>query len=368
MSEYIFILLWIGACAVFSKTFSLKKSRDLGSIDIAPNSINWVLALVSFFPIIFMAANRDFNFVDTTVYVNNYFHMPNSVDKLWDYVNTLDKDRVFYFLSGLIKIFISDDPRFYLWIIAAIQGLILVWFFKKYSVSFFVSVFLFVASTDMVSWMFNGIRQFTAVVVILLATPFILKRKYIPAILLIVIAATLHLSALIMIPLVFIVQGEAWNKKTIAFIIVTIIVISFIGQFTGVLNESLSDTQYRNVISDYQEMNDNGTNIFRVLVYSVPAIFSFIYRKKINSCEDTLITLCANFSIISSGLYIVSMYTSGVFMGRIPIYCSLYGYILLPWLINKALNERDRRIVFSIMIILYLIFYYFQMSVTWALF
>ena len=360
--------MWIGACSIFSKVLVYRKENSIENNDSEKKKLNWFLAVVSFFPIIYIAASRDFNFVDTSVYVNKFFHMPDTLSELWDYSNTIDKDKVFYLFSGIIKIFISDDARVYLWIIAGIQGIVLIWFFNKYSESYFISIFLFVASTDMISWMFNGIRQFLAVVIILLATPFLVKRKYIPVILIILLAATMHLSALIMLPLVFVAQGKAWNKKTVFFIVATIIIIAFIGQFTGLLNESLSDTQYKNVISDYKEMQDNGTNFFRVLVYSVPAILSFVFRKKIIVCDDAIVNLSTNLSIISSGLYVVSMFTSGVFMGRMPIYCSLFSYLLLPWLIKNAFNEKDKRIVLFFMIISYLIFYYYQMSITWAMF
>ena len=126
---------------------------------------------------------------------------------------------------------------------------------------------------------FNGIRQFTAVTIIFAATPLILRKKYVPLILIILLAATIHASALLMLPVVFIVQGKAWNKKTIIFIIASMIALVFVDQFTNVLDNLLTDTQYTNVVSDWQSWNDNGTNAIRVLVYSLPAILSLIGKK-----------------------------------------------------------------------------------------
>ena len=56
----------------------------------------------------------------------------------------------------------------------------------------------------------------------------------------------------------------------------TIAVVTFIGSFTNLLDSVLAETQYTNVVSDWQSWQDDGTNIFRVLVYAVPAILSFI--------------------------------------------------------------------------------------------
>ena len=40
-----------------------------------------------------------------------------------------------------------------------------------------MSFFLFLASTDYISWMFNGIRQFTAVTITFIGIKFILDKK-----------------------------------------------------------------------------------------------------------------------------------------------------------------------------------------------
>lgn len=45
-------------------------------------------------------------------------------------------------------------------------------------------------------------------------------------------------------------------------------------------------------------------------------------------------------SIVSAGIYLVSMFTSGIYIGRLPIYCSLYSYVLLPWEIKHLFNEK----------------------------
>lgn len=77
---------------------------------------------------------------------------------------------------------------------------------------------MFVVSTDYLSWMFNGMRQFIAVCIILLSFELILRKKVLWAIAVILLAATFHASALIMIPLIFVIQGRAWNRKMLLFL------------------------------------------------------------------------------------------------------------------------------------------------------
>jgi transmembrane protein EpsG len=322
-----------------------------------------IFVFIAFVPIILMAAFRGY-FADTSAYIINYQGLPTSISQAGTYLASVTKDKGFTIFSILIKILVGNNYVPYLMIIAFLQGISLIVFFRKYSSDFIFSVFLFIASTDYISWMYNGIRQFTAVTIILFATPFILKKKFIPAILIILFASTIHQSALIMILLIFIAQGEAWNKKTIAFIVAALLAVAFVGQFTSLLDEVLSTTQYVNVVSDYTSWNDDGTNPLRVAVYSVPALLSFIGRKRIQCEGNALINLCANMSIISMGIYLVSMVTSGIFIGRLPIYCSLFGYVLLPWEIENLFSPASQKIMKAYTVLAYLVFYYYQMHVT----
>ena len=102
----------------------------------------------------------------------------------------------------------------------------LIYVYRKYSSRYLVSFFLFIASTDYISWMFNGIRQFLAVTITFIGIKFILDKKYAKAIILILIASLMHQSALLVIPFIFIAQGKAWNKKTLLFMVAVIALVT----------------------------------------------------------------------------------------------------------------------------------------------
>lgn len=365
MSEYIGILIWLAVAGVLVVFVNAYKLEMLNGKKVY--RMYFLPALILFLPIIFMAGFRDVSIGDTYVYMANFQDIPETLGGLIGYLPSVSKDQGFTVISGIIKMIIGNNTTIYLLILAAIQGIILVSIFRKYSSDYLLSVFLFVASTDYISWMFNGIRQFTAVTIIFAATPLILRKKNVPLILIILLAATIHASALLMLPVVFIVQGKAWNKKTIIFIIASMVALVFVDQFTNVLDNLLTDTQYTNVVSDWQSWNDNGTNAIRVLVYSLPAILSLIGKKYIDQADDPVVNVCSNMSIISMGLYIVSMGTSGIMIGRLPIYVSLYGYIQIIWLINNMFTDKSAKLIKIIMILCYLAFYYYQMHLTWGI-
>ena len=249
--------------------------------------------------------------------------MPVSLGSMASYMATVKKDKGFYFVSAVIKCIVGNHVNIYFIVLAAIQAGVLIYVYRKYSSRYLVSFFLFIASTDYISWLFNGIRQFLAVTITFIGIKFILDKKYAKAIILILIASLMHQSALLVIPFIFIAQGKAWNKKTLLFMVAVIVIVAGIGQFTNVLDSMLAETQYKNVVSDWQSWNDDGTNALRVLVYAVPSVLSLIGLRFIRNEDDKVINLCTNMSIVSVGFYIVSMFTSGIFIGRLPMIAPL---------------------------------------------
>ena len=366
MNVYIAIFLWALVVVSVWPFVAQQINTTLGNHE--EFSYSWLSVLIALIPLVYIVGMRGW-VADTIVYRFNYLNVvPSELSGLSDYMSGHPKDSSFYFLTALIKIFITKNPDVYFLILALFQGLCVVYVFRKYSIRFELSYYLFIASTDYFSWMFNGIRQFTAVCICLLATPFLLKKKYIQVIVIIVIASLFHRSALLCLAIMLIVHGEVWNKRTVLFIIGVLIAIVFVNQFTSLLNDGLQYTQYKNVVSDYTNSGDNGTNPLRVLVYSVPAIISFVYRKRIRELNNPVANLCTNMSIASMGLYLISMVTSGVFIGRLPIYVSLYSYVLLPWECEYLFEKTTGRIIFWTMIGLYAVFYYYQMHVVWLRF
>lgn len=365
MSEFFLIIIWFAVVAIlFKVTPATKYEYVCGMRVLRPK---WFYAVLLLAPLLYMVATRSNAIGDTYAYEVLYKAIPTTWAELVSYIPTVTKDKGFTLLSGVIKLIFGGSTRSYFFVLALIQGLALIYVYRKYSYSYFISMFLFIASTDYLSWMYNGIRQFTAVTIIFAATPLMLKKKWVPLVAVILLASTIHGSALLMLPIVFIVQGKAWNGKTLVLTVACVVAFAFADQFTNVLDTLLSDTQYTNVVSDWQGMNDDGTNMLRVIVYSVPALLSFVGRKWIDYDNDPVINLSTNMSIVSAALYLVSAGTSGVFLGRLPIFTSLYGYILLPYLLDRIFTKESAKIIKLMMISAYLVFYYYQIHFAWGL-
>lgn len=362
MSEYILILVWLAMAGIIST--QIPKQKVVVGDKIEYRYKMW-WAVVIMLPIIYWSGTREYT-GDTYAYVKNFLNMPETIGEIGSYMSGITKDKGFYFFSVLIKVFITTNKTVYLIILAAIQGIFLIRLYRKYSINYMASIFLFIASTDYISWMCNGIRQFTAVTITLLAFEWVLKKKYVQAMVIILFASLFHKSALIVLPFIFICQGKAWNKKTLFFIALILVAVTGIEKFTGLLDSVLAETQYQNVVSDWTAFNDDGTNVLRVLVYTVPCVLALIGKKQIEKANNPIINYCINMSLISTGFYIISIFTSGIFIGRIPIYFSLFNYILLPWEL-KYLSERHSAILMQVLMVIgYLTFYYYSMHYAWS--
>ena len=364
LQNYWLLLIWpliYGALCLVVKT-------EKEEVVLGKRVIRWkpAAAFILTIPFVIWAGWRRW-FGDTEQYRATFKSLPSAFNQIIPYMKGVEKGHGFRLFEMLFKCTISESDIFFFVVLALIQIICLVYVYRKYSPNYWLSFFFFIASTDYLSWMFNGIRQFLAVVIVFLTIPLIAKKRYIPAILLVLLAAAFHASALVFLPVIFIVNGKAWNYRTLLFIVAIILVVVFIDRVTGFMSAAMEDTAYEGDIMFLNRELDDGTNIFRVLFYSLPAVMSFIFRRYLNYADDPLINVCANLSIVTAGFYVFSYFSSGILMGAIPIFFSLANYILLPWLIINVFNEPSQRIMRLFFIGMYIFFFYYQCGPTWGL-
>ena len=364
--QYILAPCWLMLMAMFGHAAGAhRKERVLGQTE---RRATWLYVLFVVLPLIVFAGTRSLNFGDGYSYWIGYRMIPDSFAGKVQYVLDGSKDQGFYALEALISIFLPRNRMGYFAVIAALQIFFLAKGYRKFSEDFWLAMFVFVASTDYLSWVQNGMRQFLAATLAFAASDLLFRKKLLWYSVVVLIAATCHRSALLLIPIAFFVQGRAWNWKMLLVLLGTILVMNFTGLFTSVLGSVLEDTQYRNIAYDMTHYGDDGTNPLRVLVYSVPTILSLFCRKKINREGGRVIKIACNMGIVSTAMYLLSMVTSGILIGRLPIYCSLYANgILLPWELNHMFSRSTGRMVRMAALGFYLLFYVFQIHFQWGL-
>ncbi len=359
---YLFVLIFgVGLFANMTR-----QTYTVNSYGQKEQRYGWIPVLIILIPLVYLAGTRaDMGFGDTSAYRTGFHELPSSLRGLSGYFTDDSKDKGFTIFSVIIKSIVNNRDVLYFLIIAAICLVCVLSVYKKYSCNFIMTVFLFVASADYIQWTYNGIRQFLAVSLIFACTGLLLKKKYVPVIAVILLASTIHASALVMLPIVFIVQGKPFNKRTVLFLFVMLMAIASIDRFTDIITNIMENTQYKGEVDQF--LNTDGTSIQRVLVYSLPAFTALLFRKRIQIIDNQLINMASNMSIATMGLMIMSAFSSGLFLGRLSIFTSLYSYILLPWEIENFFTKSSTRLIYAIMVMCYLIFYYYQIVITWGM-
>ena len=310
-----------------------------------PASLVWVY-------IIFWVAMRS-RFADTPAYIRGFQMTDASWTGLINAFQQGGKCLGWDVFQVLFKVLISSDYHIFFLGIAFIQAIPIMNTLRKYSESYFWAVLLFILSVNF-TWMMNGIRQFAAVSVLFGCTPLILERKWIKYTLMVLLMSTVHFTAIIMIPIYWCVTGKPWHRNILLAIAGVILAAVFTARFTASLGEVLSHTAYANATTQFAE--DDGVHPLRVLLYFIPVLLSFIFRKKMEEANDPVINLSINMSVITCGLYIVGMFTSGILIGRLPIYCSMYNYILYPYIFNHCF-ARQKGLMYACCTLGYLIFF-----------
>ena len=365
MTVYWFMMAWVILFGILAQVTSKRVcvGEYLGE-EVYEARAHLFMAVVTFAVIVFFAGARSY-IADTTAYIqmfNDYPLFQNAHDVIFD---SSAREPGFRLFSILIKTYISDNYTVWLSIIAIISGICVMFPLYKYSCNFGVSAFLFIASCQFM-WMFNGMRQFLVAAIIFSCTGLILKNKTLLYILIVCVLSTIHQSALLLIPMYFIAQGEPWNKRTLLFIGCIVLAMLFTSKFTNLLTDVVEQTDYASSVNEFKA-SDDGTSPIRILVQSIPIILAFLYRNKIKEKLTPIIKLSINMSLIDSGLYIISkVASSGILLGRLPIYFSMYNLILLPWLLKNIFEKREKDLIYYIMILCYFAFFYYQMVVAWG--
>lgn len=365
MTVYWFMMAWVILFGILAQVTSKRVcvGEYLGE-EVYETRAHLFMAVVTFAVIVFFAGARSY-VADTTAYIkmfNDYPLFQNAYDVIFD---SNAREPGFRLFSILIKTYISDNYTVWLSIIAVISGGCVMIPLYKYSCNFGVSAFLFMASCQF-TWMFNGMRQFLVAAIIFSCTGLILKNKTLLYIIIVCILSTIHKSAFILIPMYFIAQGEPWNKRTLLFIGFIVLAMLFTSKFTSLLTDVVEQTDYASSVNEFKT-TDDGTSPIRILVESIPIIMAFFYRNKIKDKLTPIIKLSINMSLIASGLYIISkIASSGILLGRLPIYFSMYNLILLPWLLKNIFEKREKDLIYYIMILCYFAFFYYQMVVAWG--
>lgn len=298
---------------------------------------------------------------DTNAYIQGFHEIPVGKENLIPFLRDTDKGVGFQFLAFTFKNYISTNYHGWLFFLAAVSLLPITKVFCEQSESFCFTAYLFIATT-MFSWLFNGVRQFLAVAILFAFSEWLIENKTIRYLLLILLVASIHNTAIVMIPVCLLMRkNEPWTARTFIIIIVFVLIV----YFADPLLELFIQTDIGSGYAEELEKG-SGTSIIRIFVSLVPCVLAFVCRDNIKT-ENVFIKVCVYMSVFSACFYVFSYFTSGVLMGRLPVYFEIYNMILLPRVLKNGFKKNASRFIEILCVVLYLIYFYYQMEVVWSL-
>lgn len=314
-------------------------------------------ALILFGVVILFCGLRS-GIADTPAYIQEFNDAVPSISQLD--IDAIQKDKGYAILEVLFKQFISDDYHMWLLFIACVSGIAIMYTLYKYSIDFGMSFFLFIASTQF-TWLMNGMRQFTAVCLIFAAVTFILEKKWWKYIIVVLLASTIHGTAIIMLPVFFVVQWKPFDAK----VILASLVIAIAGMNIGRFEFLFENTQYEGYLDNV--LGTAGMNIVRFFVAVVPLAIAIVGNRIIRSENNKLINICTNMSCFYVAVQFAALFVGANYIGRIAAYFNVYNLILLPWMIKKCFTMESGKIVKIACLVCYCLYFYYQMVITWKL-
>ncbi|CAM4181301.1 transmembrane protein EpsG [Paenibacillus endophyticus] len=337
-------ILWLNLIVVFSfalisRYFAVKAA--VGPTFLQPNKI---MAAAAALTLILVSGLRN-NIGDTFFYMHAY-----TVDR-FDWQSVIQKKDMGFGILQLLLKQISNDPQILLMTTAFVTNMLIAIVMYKYSRFYELSIYVYITSGAFIVSM-NGLRQFLAAAIVFAATKALFDGKMKTYMAVVLFAAVFHQSALVMLPLYFIVRRKAWTGTTFFLLSIAIMVVVGFNQFSDLLFQAIQGTQY----AHYQNFQEGGASIIRVFIYAVPLLICFLGREKLRSLFPK-VDILVNLSIIGIVLMIIS--TQNWIFARMTIYFNLYQLILIGWIV-KIFREKDQKLVYFAILIFYLLFFYFE--------
>lgn len=319
--------------------------------------IPWIIV---FGYIVYLASMRDY-INDTGVYAGYFYHAEGSWEEISNIISGDQKDKGFYILQSIFKMFISKDYHVWFFFIACVESLFIIFALKDDTISFFDTLFFFFASTLYINY-FTMMRQWLAISIVFFAVIKLLRKKRLVIyVFLCLLAVQFHVSAIIAFLFIFLIRGEPWKAKQIIFIFIFVASLLIIQPILSFVDSSDGLATYDYVIKKMQ--SNTGASLIRIPIAAVPVIISYIERERIkeNAKNALLIYMCINISLLNLLLTVLATVTSGLFVIRLSVYANVFNLILFPYLLNISITENNRKIVKTLFYVLYLIFYFVQM-------
>ena len=282
----------------------------------------------------------------------NYIELYKDQYTVMTFRNFLEFDEPIVPLFGKISYLLFDNYFFMFFAVSVMTvGLMLYSTFKETEDYFYITLLYFFTG----GWVgtFNAVRQFLAVAIVFIGRKYITERKFWKFLLVCAIAFLAHKSALFCI-LIYFVYSEKFTMKRLLIITVITIVVSRSYEYMFDLVGWVKDKEF--IPNDYALRS---VNVLRILAGCAPAVLSIYYgfTRKLDKQQ----LFYAYMLIVNAAIKIAT--GDSAYLARLALYTGVFVPLGLNS-IFKATDKRYYNLLKLVAIILYMIFWAYEVIIT----
>ncbi len=345
------IIVWVMTiilCAIAAACRRVPLRRPGGLGQPLPNPVAVILPIVFF--TVFVALRKTIG--DTYFYMHSFNLMPDN-----------NPIKIEYFFTGMFGFFqniirnMTDDPQWLIAFAAVFSIPVPLIILYKYCPRFEMAIFMFVAFSYLGGAM-NGMRQYMAASIVLLATRYLFSLKktdFIKYAVIILLAYCMHNSAIIMLPLYFVVRRRAWQVSSYLIVLGSMVGVVVFDAILPSFLSTLEQTSYAHYSENgwFTSGQEGGSSLFRVMFIAYPLVLAYMNRERLKMLGH-IGDILVNIVFLDVAIYIISLY-NWIF-ARLAIYLAIYFMIFVIWVVNYAVKPKDRSMFMFATIVVYFLY------------
>ncbi len=331
------IVVWVAAIimyeiAVLCNRVPLRRPGGLGQP--LPNPIAVILPIIFF--TVFVALRKTVG--DTYFYIHSFELLPDE-----NVVNAkLFFESMYTFFQNLIRN-LTDDPQWLIAFAAVISIPVPLIILYNYCPKFEMAIYMFVALAYLGGAM-NGMRQYMAAAIVLVGTKYLFSMKksdFFKYAVFVLLAYCMHNSAIVMLPMYFVVRRRAWKMSSYLIILASMIGVVIFDAILPSFLSALEQTDYSHYAENgwFTSGVEGGSSFIRVLFIAFPLVIAFFNKERLRMLGH-IGDILVNVLFLDVAIYMIAMY-NWIF-ARLAIYLAIYYIIITVWIINYAVKPKDR--------------------------
>ena len=208
---------------------------------------------------------------------------------------------------------------------------------------------------------FNIVKQSVAATILFCGFSFLRDRKFWHWCLFCMIAATFHVSAVLMIPIYFLADGKIDKRRIIMLVMFALIIRIFYDKLFILIafmkrGEGLVDANSSTVTQS--------VNLLRIVVNCMPVAVYAFFRKTYKNIENADFFCLFNLSLLNAVLNIASM--NSIYLNRICTYTNIFNILFIPMIFPslKPEYEKIKPIVmtaYTMVLVFYFVFWVYDL-------